>query len=121
MANQHGNTRVVFSIGLNVGAAEPAGQLGRTLSAVDGVAGAPESVATGASEWDGVPERFVHVAVPFLTRRRALLDARLLAVMLCQDAVAVLLPGAAEWTLVRRDSTVGTGGSLADFPVRCDL
>lgn len=115
-----GPSTYLLSIGLNVGPREPIDQLSATLSTVRAVCGPAYAVAMGKSEWNGVPERFVHVRVPLATRRRAFHDARLLAVALRQESVAVLFPemaGPAHWWLVSRDSAGGEpGGTIKEFP-----
>ena len=114
---------VVFSIGLNVGTVEPAGQLSATLRRL-AVLGEVQSVAMGCASWQGVPERFIQVRMrlqgwhpsarlPDVVRS----VGRALASLLSQDCVAVLHDGAAHWDLIDAAGQVTPGGSVADFPV----
>ena len=107
--------RVIFSIGLNVGSSEPKFQLSRTMIECGYMAGVHD-VALGQAEWQGVPERFVQVAMPIETPRSAHDVAGRLARILKQDAVGVLLPHAAKWVLVDQDYNASEGGTLEEFP-----
>ena len=108
--------RIVLSIGLNVGAAEPAFQLNDTLAALAS-AGIVRAVAMGSSTWEGVPERFIQVLLD--VRAWPVSTACLLARMLNQDAIAIIdiasPPG--HWTLCQCDYQTARGGSVADFPI----
>lgn len=109
----------VLSVGLNVGDREPGSQLGASLRAVEALFGPPLSVAMGRSEWEGVPERFVQVAV--LTDHEAVLRrAPLLAAALHRQTIAVIRPGASRWTLTGAGGPT-PGGTVAEFPVLADV
>ena len=106
----------VVSIGLNVGASEPEGQLGATLRAAEALLGAPLRVAMGESSWEGIPERFVQVtlrAAPGDLARRL----QGLAAALHQDAVAVIGPKAVRWTVHYAVGVAEVGGPVSTFPV----
>ena len=114
---------VVFSIGLNVGTVEPAGQLSATLRALAAL-GEVHSVAMGCASWQGAPERFIqgrmrlHGWHPSAGLADVVRSAgRSLASRLSQDCVAVLHEGMACWDLIDAAGQVAPGGSVADFPV----
>lgn len=103
----------VFSIGLNVGAEEPRGQLGDTLVSVSSRC-IPRDLAIGRAEWQGVPERFIQIATE--AEDRPEWKAMTFARRLSQDAVAYLAPGADAWMLVDKAGNETPGGTLAEFP-----
>jgi len=107
----------VVSIGLNVGEREPAAQLSTTLGAAALAFGPLLSVAMGASEWEGVPERFVQCAV--LCSKAAIESgARTLAAHLRQECIAYARPDAECWALAYPDQRgIMEGGAVADFPI----
>lgn len=112
-------TPIILSIGLNVGASEPATQLSATLRAAEAIFGPLRAVAMGRGEWGGVPERFVQVAVAAYPRAIPG-AARQLATALHQDAIAVTTPApapAAHWILYASDGAVSPGGTAAEFPI----
>jgi len=124
--NQHNmNATHVFSIGLNVGDREPVDQLARTLQLISlAYPCRVLEVAMGRSEWEGVPERFLQVAleVPAGATRLA---ARL-AESLRQHSIAMLdlrapHPHNKAWALVSQYGTAYPGGSLTEFPVLFSL
>ena len=107
--------RAIFSIGLNVGNAEPVSQLSDTLEELSSRA-VVCAVAMGTSEWQGVPERFIQAEClgdMFFPSYVALH----LAAALEQDAVGVLNTAGDAWILVAPDGSTSDGGSVADFPV----
>jgi hypothetical protein len=104
---------VVFSIGLNVGATEPERQLRDTLREIAPLA--VRELAMGRAEWEGIPERFVHVAAE-IDAGPAQWYASHLARVLSQDAVAILLPLETRWSLVDRTGAVTDGGSIVSYP-----
>lgn len=109
----------VLSIGLNVGATEPAAQLGATLRATEALFGPPLSVAMGRSEWQGVPERFVQIAV-LATPERVSRDVSNLAAALHQAAIAVTAANVrpdCRWILYKPTGVDSIGGTLAEFPI----
>lgn len=110
----------IFSIGLNVGGKEPADMVNRVFRALS-IHGEIRKAAFGASEWQGVPERFVQVLVEtYSPDGRAV--ARKIATYLEQDAVAAMrtnTPGDnGAWLLVYADAQKPDEySSAADYPV----
>ena len=109
-------TLYVLSIGLNVGSHEPAGQLGATLRATEAIFGNLHEVGMGASEWEGVPERFVQIAVR--TEPAYLASALpVLARTLAQDAIAATQPDWCMWDLFYATGRRTHGGALSERPI----
>lgn len=109
----------ILSVGLNVGSKEPAAQLGATLRAAEMLFGPPVSVAMGRSEWQGVPERFIQIAV-LSTPYAVATAAPRLALALQQDTVAVIHATTAPhatWILYNRCGIDSIGGTVAEFPI----
>lgn len=109
----------IISIGLNVGATEPVGQLEATLRVLADLGGYRGHVGSlrytiGESEWEGVPERFVQARLPRKPSREELAAA---ARVLGQSAVATLRPGDAAWTLTYSDGHTEPGGTVDEFEV----
>lgn len=106
----------VYSIGLNVGGREPVSQLTDTLRAVAIFLPPALSIALGRSEYQGAPERFVQVAAVVRDD-----DARRIAACLArylrQEAVALLRPQAARWTLAYASGPCAPGGLREEYPV----
>ena len=105
--------KTIYSIGLNVGDTEFASQLSATL-ALAAQRFRIHSMAMGASEWEGVPERFLQFSVE---QPADTIAAGQLALALRQSAVAVLPEYAERWILAGADGLILVGGSVADFPV----
>lgn len=109
--------RAFISIGLNVGSAEPIGQLHKTFAAVARHFAIVEQ-AVGQSEWQGVPERFVQFEVfsPRSTKAFAQIIAEM-AGHLQQDAISYAWHGASDWILMGRDGRASWGGTLDEYPI----
>ena len=114
----------VLSIGLNAvgeGANEPRRQLDDTLRATSAALGPARAVGMGRGEWNGVPERFVQIAVE---TDRDMIARRVgnLAAALRQEAIAVTLPDGGYWVLYHADGRDWViGGPLSEFPIILDL
>ena len=108
---------VIFSIGLNVGASEPADQLQKTLHFVANTGGTVRDLAIGRADWQGVPERFVQVCTSVARTAQAYSMAELYARELNQECVAVLKPNAGRWRLVHADGRLILGNTLTQSPV----
>lgn len=106
----------ILSIGLNERGAksERPGALWRTLAELRSHGMFPVAVAMIAGEWDGVPERTLHVAVNGFADPRTLES---LAAALHQECVAAVVPGAARWTLYYANGARDAGGDLVQYPV----
>jgi hypothetical protein len=112
----------VLSIGLNVGDKEAERQLSDTLARTMAVFGAPLAVGMGRSEWNGVPERFVQIAVR-ADRDMIALRTPGLAAALHQEAIAYIKWGNifATWSLFSAAGGYYPGGNTEDFPIILDL
>ena len=108
--------RAIFSVGLNVGNAEPVSQLSDTFDALSARA-IVRSFAMGTSEWQGVSERFIQFECVPNWERPAFNLARRMAQVLNQDAVGMLNTAGDAWILVAPNGSTSDGGSVADFPV----
>lgn len=106
----------ILSIGLNRRGerTEQPGALWRTLADLRSHGMFPVAVAMTRGEWDGVPERTLHVAVAGYADPRALES---LAVALRQECIAAVVPGAARWTLYYASGAREAGGDLVQYPV----
>jgi hypothetical protein len=105
---------LILSIGLNESGAEAErpGALARTLDALRHFQ--PFAVGMTCGEWEGVPERTLHVAVPPIAGPEQIAA---LAAALRQTAIAVLAPGAEHWTLIDGQGGATVGGHVSDYPV----
>ena len=110
---------VILSIGLNTGTVELPGALVRAIKETIRAGFIPESCGMTTGEWEGIRERTLHLAIGAASWRESADFANLsrLARCLAQDCIAVLGPDANGWILVYADGTIGSGGSLADFPI----
>lgn len=107
----------IFSIGLNVGAHEPAYQLTATLRLLL-TCGDVHNIALGHGEWQGVPERFIQAEIRASDETwRGLAQA--MAEILEQECIAVRPADShiADWQLVNAAGDVLPGCSVADNPV----
>jgi hypothetical protein len=105
----------VFSIGLNVGASEPRGQLSRALHALNAL-GRVQDVTIGLGEWQGTKERTLQVLVSHLTLSPEQTAANL-ASYLEQDAIALLDADGQAWRLVDKAGAAVPGGTTKEFPI----
>jgi hypothetical protein len=115
----------ILSIGLNVDDHEPPRQLADTLARTMAVFGAPLAVGMGRSEWNGVPERFVQIAVR-ADRDTIALRTPGLAAALHQEAIAYIYSGSIQsrllsWGLFSAAGGYYLGGSTEEFPIILDL
>lgn len=109
--------RYVFSIGLNVGKAEPADQYARTLGAIAAYLPGVIRIAETVGEWEGVRERTLHVLAESDNVIPPGTAAVGLAGMLRQDAVAYIREDQTQWILRHADGRISAGGSLAEYPI----
>lgn len=113
----------VFSIGLNVGNAEPEDQFARTLGAIVAYLPGARRIAETAGVWGGVRERSLQVLADCDSPDDARFSAAELADMLRQDCIAVIpyrehVPARLQrWLLVSRDTRAVKGATLEEFPV----
>jgi len=112
--------KTVLCIGLNVGNAEPALQLNRTLHYLKN-AGIVHALQIGAGAWGDCGERMLQVSI---TRDLSIFPtaaglAAHLAAVLRQDCVSIL--EGTRWYLVDAHGVQSAGGTINDFPLLPDV